>query len=74
MKNFTTLPDGKYHSNVFNGLGGYGLWWASTQYGSDVSWYRHLAPNYNQGLWFFSALRNGLIDRNNKRNTAIIKY
>ena len=40
---FTGLPGGyRYYSGTFNGVGNYGFWWSSTQFGTTSAWLRYL--------------------------------
>jgi uncharacterized protein (TIGR02145 family) len=40
---FTALPGGiKSDSGVYGGLGEGGCWWSSTEYNSNIAWYRNL--------------------------------
>ena len=39
---FSGLPGGRNGNGTFSNVGGYGIWWSSSQYGSTYAWIRFL--------------------------------
>ena len=45
---FTGVPAGYHHSNgLFFGVGYYGIWWSSSEYGTNYAFYRGLYNEYS---------------------------
>lgn len=58
---FTALPGGNHYSNgLYGGLGDFGVWWSSSEYGSITAWARNLGNNSAQVLRSWSDKPSGL--------------
>jgi uncharacterized protein (TIGR02145 family) len=48
---FTGLPGGfRYGNGAFTGIGTYGFWWSSSEYGTTYAWYRYLYYTYGSAF------------------------
>ncbi len=58
---FTALPGGNHYSNgLYGGLGDFGVWWSSSEYGSITAWARNLGNNSAQVLRSWNDKPSGL--------------
>jgi uncharacterized protein (TIGR02145 family) len=58
---FSGLPGGaRYGSGGFNFVGGYSLWWTSTEEDDDYAWYRSISYGYPEVSRFDSYKEGGL--------------